>query len=251
VAAAVTSRSKAILAVNLYGQCADYRALREIGLPIIEDAAQSFGATYYGQPSCGLAHISCTSFFPSKPLGCYGDGGACFTSDDVLAQQLRQLRTHGQIKRYQHQRIGMNSRLDTLQAAILLEKLKHFPKEVIARQKIAEQYNKLFTTHGLVDKIQIPVIAKGNTSVYAQYTVALNKRDEVQKRLQHALIATAVHYPAPLHLQPAFTYLGYTTGCFPHAEHAAQHVLSLPMHPYLNTATQLQIVTTLKTAVSA
>lgn len=252
VAAVLTSRTKAILAVNLYGQCADYAKLREVApnVAIIEDAAQSFGASYQGKNSCSLASISCTSFFPSKPLGGYGDGGACFTDNDELANSLRQLRTHGQAKRYQHQLIGMNSRLDTLQAAILLEKLSIFPKEVLARQQIAEIYAQLFAEKGLTEQITLPYIAPENTSVYAQYTIALLNRDAVQQRLQQAKIATAIHYPVPIHLQAAFAYRGHAVGSFPQAEQAAQQVLSLPMHPYLTEAVQLQIVTTLKNAVS-
>jgi UDP-2-acetamido-2-deoxy-ribo-hexuluronate aminotransferase len=252
VAAAMTPRTKAILAVNLYGQCADYYQLQAVAgdVPIIEDAAQSFGATYHDKTSCSLAHISCTSFFPSKPLGCYGDGGACFTDDDTLANSLRQLRAHGQTQRYQHPILGMNSRLDTLQAAILLEKLAVFPKEIVARQQAAKIYTELFMAKALDSSICLPYIAPENTSVYAQYTIALENREAVQRRLQQANIATAVHYPIPLHLQPAFAYLSHAVGSFPHSERAAQQVLSLPMHPYLREATQLQIVTTLKNAVS-
>jgi UDP-2-acetamido-2-deoxy-ribo-hexuluronate aminotransferase len=250
VAAAITPRAKAILAVNLYGQCADYHQLHAVAgnLPIIEDASQSFGASYHGKISCSLGNISCTSFLPSKPLGCYGDGGACFTNDDALANTLRQLRAHEQ--RYQYPVIGMNSRLDSLQAAILLEKLAVFPKEVVARQQVAKVYAELFAAKIVGNSLRWPHIAPENTSIYAQYTIALENREAVQQRLHQAHIATAVHYPLPLHLQPAFAYLSYAVGSFPHAERAAQQVLSLPMHPYLREETQLQIVTTLKNAVS-
>ncbi|MEN9848100.1 MAG: hypothetical protein RL368_840 [Pseudomonadota bacterium] len=250
VAAAITSRTKTILAVNLYGQCADYHQLRAVAgnLPIIEDSAQSFGASYHGKTSCSLGNISCTSFFPSKPLGCYGDGGACFTDDDALANKLRQLRACEQ--RHQYPIIGMNSHLDSLQAAILLEKLAIFPKEVVARQQVAKIYAGLFTTKILDYSIRLPHTAPANTSIYAQYTIALENRERVQQRLHQANIATAIHAPLPLHLQPAFTYLSYSSGSFPNSERAAQQVLSLPMHPYLREETQLQIVTTLKNAVS-
>lgn len=250
VAAAITPRTKAIVAVNLYGQCADYHQLRAVAgaLPIIEDAAQSFGATHHGKISGSLGNISCTSFFPSKPLGSYGDGGACFTDDDALANRLRQLHAHEQ--RDQYPLKGINSHLDSLQAAILLEKLAVFPKELLARQRAAKIYADLFAAKALDKNIQLPTIAPENTSVYAHYTIALENREAVQNKLRQAKIATKIHYPVPLHLQAAFAELSLAQGSFPNAECAAQQVLSLPMHPYLGEATQLQIVTTLKNAVS-
>lgn len=248
VAAAITPRTRAILAVNLYGQCADYHQLRTVAgnLPIIEDTTQSFGATHHGKNSGSLGNISCSSFFPSKSLGGYGDGGACFTNDETLAHKLRQLRAH----EYAAQRpvIGLNSYLDSLQAAILLEKLAIFPKELRTRQHLANIYADLFAAKALDTQIRLPQIAPENTSSYATYTIALENREAVQHKLRQANIATAIHYPVPLHLHPAFADL--SQGSFPQAERAAQQVLSLPMHPYLGEATQLQIVTTLKNAVS-
>jgi len=248
VAAAISPRTCAIIAANLYGQCADYQQLRAVAgtLPIIEDAAQSFGATHHGKISGSLGDISCTSFFPSKPLGSYGDGGACFTDDEQLAHRLRQLRTQEQ--RYQAPFTGINSQLESLQAAILLEKLAVFPKELLARQQVAKIYADLFAAKALDSVIQLPQLAPENTSVYAQYVIALEKREAVQHKLRLAQVATKIHYPAPLHSQAAFAK--FAQAQFPHAERAAQRVLSLPMHPYLSEATQLQIVTTLKNAVS-
>ena len=229
---AITPRTKAIMPVSLYGQCADFDAINAIaakhGLPVIEDGAQSFGATYKGRRSCGLSTIGSTSFFPSKPLGCYGDGGAVFTDDDGLAKAMREIRVHGQDRRYHHLRIGMNARMDTIQAAVLLAKLDVFPEEVAARAKIGARYSEL-----LGPNIVTPAIEPHNTSVYAQYTVEVEDRDSVQECLKKRGIPTAVHYPVPLNLQPAFAYLGWGEDAFPVAERAAQRVMSLPMHPYL------------------
>lgn len=232
IEAAVTPRTKAIMPVSLYGQCADFDAINAIanrhGLPVIEDGAQSFGATYKGKRSCGLSTIGSTSFFPSKPLGCYGDGGALFTNDDALAKAMREIRVHGQDRRYHHPRLGVNGRLDTLQAAVLLAKLEQFDEEVEARARIGARYSEL-----LCDAVVTPELAPGNTSVYAQYTIQVDNRDAVQKRLAEQGIPTAVHYPIPLHLQPVFAGPGYADGSFPLAEAAAKRVMSLPMHPYL------------------
>lgn len=235
ITAAITPKTKAIMPVCLYGQCADFDAINTIAqkynLAVIEDAAQSFGATYKGKQSGNLSTISCTSFFPSKPLGAYGDGGACFTNDDELANKMRQIRVHGQDKRYHHPMLGVNGRLDTLQAAILLAKLEIFAEEVIDREKIAAQYSAL-----LSDAVITPYIEPYNTSVYAQYTIQVAKRDALQNYLTSKNIPTAVHYPIPLHLQPVFTDLGYKVGDFPCAEQAAKQVISLPMSPYLSAA---------------
>lgn len=232
IEAAITTRTKAIMPISLYGQCADFDPINEIaarhGVAVIEDAAQSFGGTYKGRESGNLSTIGCTSFFPSKPLGCYGDGGACFTSDDVLAVRMMELRNHGQGSRYHHTSIGINGRLDTIQAAILLAKLEAFDEELAARQQAAATYNEL-----LKDAVQIPVVRDGYTSPYAQYTIELDDRDAVQQALQQAGIPTAVHYPVPLHLQPVFKSMDLPEGSFPHAERAGKRVLSLPMHPYL------------------
>ena len=241
IEAAITDRTKAIMPVSLYGQCADFDAINAIalkhGLPVIEDAAQSFGATYKGRKSCSLSTIGCTSFFPSKPLGGYGDGGACFTDDDALAKAMREIRIHGQDRRYHHPRIGFNGRLDTLQAAILLAKLDVFPEEVEARSRIGARYSELFQAAcpGLVT----PFIEKWNSCVYAQYTVQVENRDAVQKMLNEKGIPTAVHYPIPLHLQPVFA--GEKCS-LPISETLAHRVMSLPMHPALDAEAQEKIV---------
>ena len=208
--AAITRRTKAIIPVSLYGQCADFDAINAIalkhGIPVIEDAAQSFGATYKGQKSCNLSTIACTSFFPSKPLGCYGDGGAIFTSDDELAKVMRQIARHGQDRRYHHIRVGVNSRLDTLQAAILLPKLDILDGEIAMRQQVAARYSSLIVATEASDEgysVVTPYVESSNTSVFAQYTIRVNDRDKVQQRLHAAGIATAVHYPIPLNRQPA------------------------------------------------
>jgi UDP-2-acetamido-2-deoxy-ribo-hexuluronate aminotransferase len=245
IEAAITDKTKAIMPVSLYGQCADYTAINEIAakhrLPVIEDGAQSFGATHHGKRSCGLTTIGCTSFFPSKPLGCYGDGGACFTDNDELATRLRQIRVHGQDKRYSHARIGVAARLDTIQAAILLAKLAVFPQEVEARQAIGARYSEL-----LDGKVDTPVIRDENTSVYGQYTIAVDDRDAVLAAFKDAGIPTAVHYPSPMHLQQALAYLDKGEGSFPEAERAAKRVMSLPMHPYLDEASQKAVVAALE-----
>ncbi|MDY6994209.1 MAG: DegT/DnrJ/EryC1/StrS family aminotransferase, partial [Pseudomonadota bacterium] len=231
--AAITPKTKAIIAVNLYGQCADFDVINQIArqyyLPVIEDAAQSFGAGYKDRRSGALSTIGCTSFFPSKPLGAYGDGGACFTDDDQLAEMMRHLRIHGQSERYQHNILGLNSRLDTLQASLLLAKLPIFDQEIEKRNQIGQHYTQL-----LRDKVQTPVIAAHNTSVYAQYTIEVDNRDNVSTQLHQRGIPTAVHYPLPVHLQPALAHLRYEAGQFPVAERAAQRVLNLPLYPYMH-----------------
>ena len=230
--AAITPRARAIMPVSLYGQCADFDAINAVAakhnLPVIEDACQSFGASYKGRKSCALSTIGCTSFFPSKPLGCYGDGGACFTSDENLAKKMRQIMSHGQDRRYHHPLLGINGRLDTLQAAVLLAKLEIFDEEVAARERIGARYTELF-----LRKVVTPYVAPGNTSVYAQYTIQVEKRDEVARQLQEKGVPTTVHYPVPLHLQPVFSSLNKPAGSFPISEKTAKMVVSLPMHPYL------------------
>lgn len=233
---AINSKTKAIMPVSLYGQCADYDAINFIAakynLPVIEDAAQSFGAIYKNRKSCSLTTIACTSFFPSKPLGCYGDGGACFTDNESLGEKLKSLRNHGQKQRYHHELIGVNSRLDTLQAAILLAKLECFEQEIEGRQKVAARYH-----HYLAPHVKVPFIENHNKSVYAQYTIAVNDRSHVKKILEENGIPTAVHYPVPLHKQPALAKLAGSSSHFPISERAAEQVLSLPMHPYLEDDT--------------
>ncbi len=229
--AAITPRTKAIIPVSLYGQCADFDAINAVadkhGIPVIEDAAQSFGADYKGRKSCNLSTIACTSFFPTKPLGCYGDGGAIFTSDEKLARVIRQIARHGQERRYYHVRVGMNSRLDTLQAAILLPKLEILDDEIDARQRIAGIYDQGLKALDIIT----PHIDQHNKSAWAQYTIRVKNRDHVQAALLKKGIPTMVHYPLPLNRQPAVADLN---ACLPHGERAAEEVLSLPMHPYLD-----------------
>ena len=248
--AAITPRTKAIIPVSLYGQCADFDAINAIaaqhGIPVIEDAAQSFGATYKGRKSCSLSTIACTSFFPSKPLGCYGDGGAIFTNDDTLATALRQIARHGQDRRYHHVRVGVNSRLDTLQAAILLTKLSIFDEEMALRQQVAERYAALLPPPpreggggGEGENITTRYIEPHNTSAWAQYTIRVNNRDAVQEKLKAAGIPTAVHYPIPLNRQPA---VADPAAQLPVGDALAQRVLSLPTHPYLDKDSIARIV---------
>lgn len=229
---AITERTKAIVPVSLYGQCSNVTVIDAIahryGLPVIEDGAQSLGATHWGRQSCGLTTIGCTSFFPSKPLGCYGDGGACFTNDNVLAEKMRLIRNHGQQTRYRHIQIGLNVRFDTLQAAILLAKLEVFPEELKRRQQVAKWYSQK-----LSDYLVTPYIETGNISAFAQYTVRMERREEVRAALTNAGIPTAVHYPQPLHKQPAIQNYLREDYNYPEAEIASQQVLSLPFHPYL------------------
>lgn len=241
--AAITPRSKAIIPVSLYGQCADMDAINAIaekhGIPVIEDAAQSFGATYKGRKSCNLSTIATTSFFPSKPLGCYGDGGAIFTNDDELATVLRQIARHGQDRRYHHVRVGVNSRLDTLQAAILLPKLEILDEELELRQQVAERYNRLLTEVGITTT---PYLEPHNTSAWAQYTLRVENRTEVQARLKEKGVPTAVHYPIPLNRQPA---VADNAASLPVGDETARKVMSLPMHPYIPYSDQKYVVTSL------
>ena len=241
--AAITPRTKAIIPVSLYGQCADLDAINAIaskyGIPVIEDAAQSFGATYKGKRSCNLTTIACTSFFPSKPLGCYGDGGAIFTSDEKLAKVLRQIARHGQDRRYHHVRVGVNSRLDTLQAAILLPKLEILEEEIELRNQAAKFYTERLSEAGITTT---PYIEEHNISAWAQYTVRFKNRDAVQKKLQEAGIPTAVHYPIPLNKQPA---VADADAILPIGDEVAELVISLPMHPHLQIGDIQQVVTAL------
>ena len=244
---AITPRTRAIIPVSLYGQCADFDAINEIAqrhsIPVIEDGAQSFGATYKGRKSCNLTTIGTTSFFPSKPLGCYGDGGAIFTSDSELATVIRQIARHGQDRRYHHCRVGVNSRLDTLQAAILLPKLEILDDEIAARERGARNYQT-----GLAGlPIGLPSVVAENASVWAQFTVRTSGRDEVQRVLNEAGIPTAVHYPMPLNKQPA---VADPTAWLPEGNRAAEEVLSLPMHPYLAADAQDQVVAALIAATA-
>ena len=239
---AITERTRAIMPVSLYGQCADMDAVNAIGerhgLPVIEDAAQSFGAEYKERKSCHLSTIGCTSFFPSKPLGAYGDGGAVFTDDEALSHKIRMLLNHGQNERYKHRYIGINGRLDALQAAVLNVKLTHFDEEVAARRAIGERYTDLLKGSGVV----APVVKSDRTSVYAQYSIRVEERENMIKKLGDAKIPTAVHYPMPLHLQEAFANLGYHEGDFPVSERVSREIMSLPMSPFLTREQQDFIV---------
>ncbi|MDH4198829.1 MAG: DegT/DnrJ/EryC1/StrS family aminotransferase [Spirochaetia bacterium] len=244
----ITKRTKAIMPVSLYGQCADFDSINKIAashnIPVIEDAAQSFGAEYNGRKSCALSTIGCTSFFPSKPLGAYGDGGAIFTDNDDLAKLFKQIREHGQDRRYNHPVLGLNARMDSIQAAVLIAKMSIFPGEIAARIKIGENYSR-----NLGNVATTPFIARGNSSVYAQYTILIENRDTFAENLKENGIPTAVHYPIPLHLQPVFAYLKEAKGSYPVSERTAEQVISLPMHPYLSGEDQIKIIDSVKRAL--
>ncbi len=233
--AAITKKTKAIMPINLYGQCADYNEInavaRKHGLSVIEDAAQSFGATYHGKRSCGLSTIGATSFFPAKPLGCYGDGGACFTDSEELASKVRKIMNHGQDGRYNHVVLGINGRLDTLQAAVLHAKMDIFEDEVKARIRLGSDLSRK-----LKGITEVPYVAPHNQSVFAQFTIRVKNRTRFTERMSQAGIPTAVHYPKPLHLQPVCRSLEIPSGRFPYAERVADEVVSLPFHPYLDDA---------------
>jgi UDP-2-acetamido-2-deoxy-ribo-hexuluronate aminotransferase len=233
--------------VSIYGQCADMTRINAIaekhGLPVIEDGAQSFGATHHGKKSCALSLIGCTSFFPSKPLGCYGDGGAIFTDDDALAEKMRQIRVHGQKVKHQHPLVGINGRLDTMQATVLLEKLAIFPEECRLRWEAGQRYDALLSG---IDGVQTPLIGEGNDSVYAQYTILVEDRDRLSQGLKDSGVPSVAYYTAPLHLQGAFAELGYGRGDFPVSEDIAARCLSLPMSPYLSEKHQKHIGSAIK-----
>jgi len=225
----ITNKTKGIIAVSLFGQCADFALINDIalqnGLWVIEDAAQSFGATYHGYKSCSLTQVAVTSFFPAKPLGCYGDGGAIFTNNDILSDRIKLIRGHGQSSRYFHQEIGINGRMDTIQAAILLVKLKHFDVEIVTRQLAANLYIDL-----LKDKVIVPEIGENKTSVWAQFTIGVGDRDFLRNKLQEKGIPTAIHYPLILPKQLAFSDLPSYNEEFQVAELLSETVLSLPIH---------------------
>jgi UDP-2-acetamido-2-deoxy-ribo-hexuluronate aminotransferase len=249
---AITQRTRAIMPVSLYGQPADMDEINAFaarrGLTVIEDAAQSFGATYKGRRSGNLSTVGCTSFFPSKPLGCYGDGGAIFTSDGNLAKAMREIRVHGQERRYYHTRIGVGGRMDTIQCAVLLAKLERFEWEIAQRQAVAAHYTDLLA--GLRGQIDLPLVRSDRTSVYAQYTVGVPSRAQIQADLQRAGIPTAIHYPVPMHKQPAYASLA-KHGPLPISERLAERVMSLPMHADLDAKTQAAIADQLARAVIA
>lgn len=229
---AITKKTKAIMPVSLYGQPADMDAIQVIAdkynLKVIIDGAQSFGSTYNNKTDSNLGDISTTSFFPSKPLGCYGDGGAVFTNNEEYAKKIKLLRVHGQNKRYHHKYIGIGGRLDTLQAAILLAKLPSFKKELKDRQKVADQF-----TNKLSKTFQTPIIKKNRTSAWAQYTLRVKNRNDLQLKLKESGIPTSVFYPIPLHLQECFKYLKYKQSDFPVSDQASKEVLSIPINPFL------------------
>ena len=241
----ITNKTRAIIPVGLYGQCSDMDEINYIAqkhnLVVLEDGAQSFGATYKGKRSCNLSRLAATSFFPTKPLGCYGDGGMIFTSDEMLADRLYCIANHGKDKQSRHVRIGVNSRLDTFQAAVLLAKMTVFDEEISKRKIIGERYTEL-----LKDYIRTPVVKDDRTCVYAQYTIEVDRRNEFCINMQEMGIPTAIHYPIPLHFQPVFNYLGLKEGSLPISENVAKRVVSLPMHPYLSAAEQDFIIEKIK-----
>ena len=246
IEAKITPRTRAIMPVSLYGQVADMDEINAIAarhgpIPVIEDAAQSFGATYKGRRSCNLSSFGCTSFFPSKPLGCYGDGGAIFTSDDALAQACREIRVHGQSARYTHTRIGVGGRMDTLQCAVVLAKLERFERELQRRREIGARYAELLAGSG----VELLTVRPDRDCVWAQYTVFVDERARVQAALQEQGIPTAVHYPKPLHRQPAFAARCRSDGCA-ESLRAAGRVMSLPMSADMSAADQERVAAALR-----
>ncbi|MGH8559675.1 MAG: DegT/DnrJ/EryC1/StrS family aminotransferase [Methylococcales bacterium] len=244
IEAAISARTKAIIPVSLYGQVADMDEINAIAakygnIPVIEDAAQSFGATYKSRKSCNLSTFGCTSFFPSKPLGCYGDGGAVFTNDDKLAQTVRQIRVHGEESRYHHVRVGVCGRMDTIQCAVLLAKMERFDWELARRFEAGQRYIDLLSES---DSIATPVVREDRNCVWAQFTVQVGNRDTVLDKLKAKGVPTAVHYPVPLHRQPAYQEFCRVQGTLGHSCQAAARVFSLPMHSYLDSDTQNRIV---------
>jgi len=250
IADAITPRTRAIMPVSLYGQPADMEEINAVagqhGVPVIEDAAQSFGATYKGRKSCGLSTIGCTSFFPSKPLGCYGEGGATFTDDDSLATAMREIRHQGQERRYHHTRLGINGRMDTIQCAVLLAKLERFDWEIERRLAIGRRYDELLGS--LAPAVQTVKVRPDRTSVYAQYTIVCEDREVIAQALGREGIPTAVHYPVAIHQQPFYVPM-FRGESYPVSEQLARGVLSLPMHPYLDEATQNRVVRAVRAAV--
>lgn len=243
-------KPRGMIAVDLFGLPADYETINKIAkehdLFVIEDAAQSFGAEYRGKKACSLAEVGCTSFFPAKPLGCYGDGGMVFTEDDRLAAIMRSVRNHGMgSDKYDNVRIGVNGRLDTIQAAILLAKFEIFEEELEMRQQAANRYTELLSGS---DGVATPQVPGGSRSVWAQYSILFKSegaRKSCQEKMKMAGIPTAIYYPRPLHLQTVFTHLGYKPGDFPVSEEISRRIMSLPMHPYLTVEDQKRVVQTL------
>jgi UDP-2-acetamido-2-deoxy-ribo-hexuluronate aminotransferase len=232
----ITSKTKAIIPVSLYGQPSDLDEINEIAkrynLKVIIDGAQSFGATYKKKAEVQYCDIYTTSFFPAKPLGCFGDGGAVLTNNEEFAEKIKMLRVHGQDRRYHHKYIGLGARMDTIQCAILNVKLKYYSTDLALRQEVAQKYNKALEA----SSITLPLIKEDRTSAFAQYSIRIKNRDELQERLKEKGIPTAIHYPMPLHLQECFKYLKYKRGDFPIAEMVSQDIISLPMNPYLTNS---------------
>lgn len=250
--AALTPKTKAIMPVGIYGQCADMGRINAVaekhGIPVIEDAAQCFGATHHGKMACNLSLIGCTSFFPSKPLGCYGDGGAIFTKDEGLAEKLRQIRVHGQKVKHRHPLVGINGRLDTMQAAILLEKFELFSEECDLRVAVGKRYDTLLSG---ISALKKPFVAPGNTSVYAQYTILAKDRETLANELKERGIPSVAYYKVPLHLQGAFAGLGHKAGDFPVSEEIAAQGLSLPMSPYISEEEQEMVAAAIGHIISS
>ena len=249
IEAKISNKTKAIIPVSLFGQMSDMKTINDIArrnnLIVIEDAAQSFGATSNSINSCNSSILATTSFFPAKPLGCFGDGGAVFTNDIKLFEKIKSLRIHGQTKKYHHQYIGMGGRLDTLQAAILNVKIDDYQNDIIKRQAVAEIYTSLLKN----SKLETPLILENNTSVWAQYCIRVKNRDSLQEKLKNVGVPTAVHYPKPLHLQECFSYLGYKSGDFPISETVSKEIMSLPINPYIKFKEQNFIIDQLKNLI--
>ncbi len=237
----ITEKTKVIMPVSLYGQCSDMNEINSIAakhnLVVVEDAAQSFGASYKGKKSCNVSKIATTSFFPTKPLACYGDGGMVFTSDSDLHQKIRRLASHGAAKKYHHEDVGINSRLDTLQAGVLLAKMTIFKDEVEQRSDVGERYSKALSNH-----CKTPVVKSDRTSVYAQYTIEVDNRESFQQKLKEKNIPTFIHYPTPLHQQPVLQKMKMAHTDLVNSLNASQKVISLPMHPYLDKETQDKVI---------
>jgi UDP-2-acetamido-2-deoxy-ribo-hexuluronate aminotransferase len=235
IEAVITERTKAIIPVSLYGQPSDMDVVNKIAkryaLKVIIDGAQSFGATYKGKAEVHYCDIYTTSFFPAKPLGCFGDGGAVLTDNSELAEKMKMLRVHGQNRRYHHKYIGLGARMDTIQCAVVNVKLRHYSKDLALRQEVAQKYTTQLTMHHTAHIT--PIVIHDRTSAWAQYSIRVKNRDNVQMKLKEAGIPTAVHYPMPLHLQECFDYLGYQKGDFPVAERVSDEIMSLPMNPYV------------------
>ena len=244
IEAAITNKTKAIMPVSLFGQPADMNAIQAVAkkynLKVIIDGAQSFGATYNSKTDSNLGDISTTSFFPSKPLGCYGDGGAVFTNNDEYAEKIKMMRVHGQNKRYHHKYVGIGGRLDTIQAAILLAKLPHYDQELVDRQRISQTY-----TNALSSILPTPIVKEGRSSTWAQYTIRVKN----QNKFKNSNMPTVVHYPMPLHLQECFRYLRYSSGSFPIAEYASLEVISLPINPFLSNKEVDYIIQSVKLSI--